>query len=259
MLAVQVGSLFHSYEELGAIRPLASIGHAEQSRLLVLDSEVFILELLAVDGLATGAITIGEVAALAHELGDDTVEGAILVVERLARLAIALVSGTQRAEVFGCLGHLVAIQTKYYSPRRISSNGDVEEALVCDGLITWHILCCDQILPHIPLALLHDADDNTASILVLLNLPRGILRIAFFGERVIYDGRLTLETDLQSLLRELEVNVFGFDCVRYWDENLDLLLFVIIASGLVPIILACLDRHGEGGPREAMGFVYCLS
>ena len=46
--------------------------------------EVFVLELLAVDGLAARAIARGEVAALAHELGDHAVEDGALVGERLA-------------------------------------------------------------------------------------------------------------------------------------------------------------------------------
>ena len=44
---------------------------------------VLVRELLAVDGLAAGAVAGGEVAALAHEVGDDAVEGGALVVEGL--------------------------------------------------------------------------------------------------------------------------------------------------------------------------------
>lgn len=54
--------------------------------------EVLISELLAVDGLATGAVAAGEVTALNHELGDDAVEGAALEVEGLARAASALLA-----------------------------------------------------------------------------------------------------------------------------------------------------------------------
>jgi hypothetical protein len=45
----------------------------------VLELEVFIRELLAVDGLAASSITVGKVTTLDHELLDDTVEGRALV------------------------------------------------------------------------------------------------------------------------------------------------------------------------------------
>jgi hypothetical protein len=65
----------------------------------VLEGEVLVRELLAVDGLAAGAVAAGEVATLAHELRDDAVEGGALEVERLARLAHALLAGAEATEV----------------------------------------------------------------------------------------------------------------------------------------------------------------
>lgn len=56
----------------------------------MLDLEVLIRELLAVDGLATGAVAIGEVTTLDHELLDNAVEGRALV-------AVALLAGSQSA------------------------------------------------------------------------------------------------------------------------------------------------------------------
>ncbi len=40
----------------------------------MLQLEVLILKLVAIDGLATSAVVVGEVTTLAHELGDDAVE-----------------------------------------------------------------------------------------------------------------------------------------------------------------------------------------
>ena len=56
-------------------------------------STVLIRELGAVDGLAAGAVVVGEVAALAHELGDHAVEGGALEAE-------ALLAGAQRRGSF---------------------------------------------------------------------------------------------------------------------------------------------------------------
>lgn len=45
------------------------------TRASVLQGEVLVLELVSVDGLSAGAIVVGEVTTLAHEVGNDTVEG----------------------------------------------------------------------------------------------------------------------------------------------------------------------------------------
>lgn len=45
----------------------------------VLQDKVFIIELAAVNGLAPGAVVVGEVATLAHKLRDDAMEAAALV------------------------------------------------------------------------------------------------------------------------------------------------------------------------------------
>ena len=54
-------------EELGAIGVFASICHAEQALLGMLQLEVLILELGSVDGLSSSAISICEVSTLNHE------------------------------------------------------------------------------------------------------------------------------------------------------------------------------------------------
>jgi len=97
----------------------------------VLELEVLIVELGAVDGLSTGAVPLGEVTSLEHELTatntqsrsvlqrrfsspaehdtrestyrwDHTVEGAPTVRQILARAATALLAGAEAAKVLGC-------------------------------------------------------------------------------------------------------------------------------------------------------------
>jgi hypothetical protein len=72
VLAVQPGSLGGGEEELGAVGVGASVGHGENTSTGVLQDEVLVLELVAIDGFATSAVVVGEVASLAHEVGDDT-------------------------------------------------------------------------------------------------------------------------------------------------------------------------------------------
>jgi hypothetical protein len=54
------------------------VGHGQQARCCVLVDEVLVLKLLSVNALATGSIAVREIASLAHEGFDDTVELATL-------------------------------------------------------------------------------------------------------------------------------------------------------------------------------------
>lgn len=105
VLAVEMGRGDSGNEELRAIGAGTGIGHRQQEGLLVLQLKVLILELLAVYALAAGAVASGEITALDHELLDHTVETGALVVERLARLAFALLAGAEGTEVLGGLGY----------------------------------------------------------------------------------------------------------------------------------------------------------
>ena len=87
-------------EKLGTIRAGASIGHAKQARLGVFEFEVFVCEFLTVDALATGAVTIGKVTTLKHELWNDTMEYASLVMEWLAGFSITFFARAKSTKVF---------------------------------------------------------------------------------------------------------------------------------------------------------------
>lgn len=63
----------------------------------MLQLEVLIGKLLAVDGLAASAVATGEVTTLKHELRDDTVEFGFLVSK-------ALLASAESTEVLSCLG-----------------------------------------------------------------------------------------------------------------------------------------------------------
>ena len=82
--------------------------------------EVLVGELGAVDRLATGTVTGGEVTTLKHELGDDTVEGRALVAETGSASA-------ELAEVLGGLGNDVIVELEGDASRRGAVVGDVEK------------------------------------------------------------------------------------------------------------------------------------
>ena len=108
--SIEPRGLHRADEELAAVGAGAGVGHREDARARVLELEVLVVELLAVDGLAARAVAPGEVAALQHELRDDAVELGPLVVQGLARLAHALLTRAERTEVLDRLGHRGAVQ-----------------------------------------------------------------------------------------------------------------------------------------------------
>jgi hypothetical protein len=71
----------------------------------MLEGEVLILKLISIDGLSSSAIVVGEISALAHEVGDDTVESASLITK-------SLLSCAQSTEVFCCLRDNIGAKLK---------------------------------------------------------------------------------------------------------------------------------------------------
>ena len=85
----------------------------------MLQTEVLVLELVAVDGLAPGAVAGSEVSSLAHEVGDDAVEGGALVAE-------ALLSGAESTEVLAGLGSHVRPELHDQPPQGLGVGGHLE-------------------------------------------------------------------------------------------------------------------------------------
>jgi len=81
MLAVEPSCLHGRDKELGAVCVLSGVGHRQETRLLMLEAEVLVGKLLAVDRFAASAVTASEVTALEHKLGDDAVEARACVAE----------------------------------------------------------------------------------------------------------------------------------------------------------------------------------
>lgn len=67
VLLIQPRGLSDRDEELRTVSVGSRIGHRQQTFFIVLFREVFIRELLTVDGLASGAVEVGEVSSLQHE------------------------------------------------------------------------------------------------------------------------------------------------------------------------------------------------
>merc|ERR1711887_157938 len=120
VLAVQPGGFGRAEEELASVGVGAGVGHGEDAGSGVLLDEILVGELVAVDGLAAGAVAAGEVASLAHEAGNDAMEGG-------ARVAEPLLPGAEVAEVLAGFGYDVRVQRHHDAPGLRSADRHVEE------------------------------------------------------------------------------------------------------------------------------------
>uniref|UniRef100_A0A3Q0R6T7 Uncharacterized protein n=1 Tax=Amphilophus citrinellus TaxID=61819 RepID=A0A3Q0R6T7_AMPCI len=101
MLMVQIPCCLDSADkELGPVGVWASVGHGQDSWAGVCQGEVLICKLVAIDGLSSSSIVLGEVATLGQ---DDAMEGAALVAE-------SLLTGAEGTEVFSSLGHHICTE-----------------------------------------------------------------------------------------------------------------------------------------------------
>jgi hypothetical protein len=83
----------------------------------MLESKVFIIELVTIDALSTDPTRICEVAALHHKPWDNPMEDTFEIVQWRAFPPDALFPGTQGAEVLCSLGSNMSKKLKHYSFR----------------------------------------------------------------------------------------------------------------------------------------------
>ena len=124
VLSVQPSGLGGGKEELGSVGVGSSVGHGKHSGSSVLQGEVLVSELLTVDGLATGSVSSGEVTTLAHESGDDTVEGG-----SLEGKVSSLLASAESAEVLSGLGDNVSAELHNDTSGLGAANSHVKENL----------------------------------------------------------------------------------------------------------------------------------
>lgn len=102
MATVKPGGLSSGDEELTAISVRSCIGHREAERLVV-ELEVFVIELGPPDRPASGSVSVGEVTALDHKVRDDSVESTTCILQEDS--IVNEVSLAQLSEVLNGLWH----------------------------------------------------------------------------------------------------------------------------------------------------------
>ena len=109
MVPVKPVSRSECDEELGSIGVGARVGHGQLSALRVLDLQVLVGELCAIDRDTTGAVTSGEVTSLGHETSDNPVEVTLLIGQTLG-----VIGGTKGTEVLCCLRAFVFVELEMF-------------------------------------------------------------------------------------------------------------------------------------------------
>ena len=122
MLSVQPGRLRSADEELRPIGVGSCVCHRQDSRSCVLERKILIRELLAIDALAAGSVSLCEVSALEHEGRNDAMEEAALVSE-------ASLASAELTEVFSSLGDNISTELHRDAAGCLASDRDVEEDL----------------------------------------------------------------------------------------------------------------------------------
>ena len=121
MLAVKPRRRNGAEEKLRAVGVGAGIGHAQHAGVGVLELKIFVSELLPVDRFATGAVVVGEVTTLAHEVGDHAME-------RRTLEAKPLFAGAERTKVFSRLRHHIGPKFDDHTAGWLVTDADVHEA-----------------------------------------------------------------------------------------------------------------------------------
>ena len=110
MRAIQPRRVNGADKELGSVSAWTGVGHGQNSFAHMCQVEVFVFKPVAIDALPTCAVTVSEVTALAHELWDDAVKRATLVVQRLALTSNALLARAQSSKVLSGFWNFVREQ-----------------------------------------------------------------------------------------------------------------------------------------------------
>jgi len=116
---IQPASDGGGYEELRAVGVFSGVSHRQLSGLGMLELEVLIGEFLSVDRLATSAVALGEVPALAHELRNYTMETGSLV-------SVTILVGAELAEVTSGLGDNVVVKLKDDAASILATDLDIK-------------------------------------------------------------------------------------------------------------------------------------
>ena len=122
-------------KELATVGVWSAVSHGQETWSNVLFDEVFVSEFFAVDRFSAGSVLSSEIASLAHETWDDSVEWTSFVAE-------TFFSGAQSSEVFDGFWYNIVVHFENDSTGWFTANGHVKVAgdrHVCSLLVRSEI------------------------------------------------------------------------------------------------------------------------
>ena len=121
---------------------LAAVSHGQKTWSNVFFDEVFVSEFFAVDRFSAGSVLSSEIASLAHETWDDSVEWTSFVAE-------TFFSGAQSSEVFDGFWYNIVVHFESDSTGWFTANGHIKvtgystSGHVCSLKVdTYFVLVC---------------------------------------------------------------------------------------------------------------------
>ena len=115
MFSVEPRSSSMQTEELARICGRAAVSHRQYARPRVLEREILVGKLVAIDRLSTCSISSSDVSTLSHKLSDNTMERRSFIMKRFSSLlAYALFSCAQSSEIFSSFWNIILIQLEHH-------------------------------------------------------------------------------------------------------------------------------------------------
>jgi len=121
VFAVQPTSNSGGDKELATVGVWSAVSHGQETWSNVFFDEVFVSEFFAVDRFSAGSVLSSEIASLAHETWDDSVEWTSFVAE-------TFFSGAQSSEVFDGFWYNIVVHFENDSTGWFTANGHVKVA-----------------------------------------------------------------------------------------------------------------------------------
>jgi len=121
VFTVQPRSNSGGQEKLTAVGVWSAVGHGQETWSGVLSDEVFVGKFFAIDGFSSGTVLSGEVATLAHETWNDSVEWRAFV-------AHTFFSGAESSEVLNGFWYFI-VHVEHDSTGGLATNGHIKKAL----------------------------------------------------------------------------------------------------------------------------------
>ena len=109
------------HKKLATVGVWSTVGHGQKTWSSVLGVEVFVGKFVAVNGLSAGTVSGGEIATLAHESWDDSVE-------RTAFVAETWFAGAESSKVFNGFWYDFVVHLENDSAGWLTADGHVKKA-----------------------------------------------------------------------------------------------------------------------------------